>query len=62
MSDLPGAKERLKIMKADLLEEGSFDDAVHGVHTVFHAACPVLMYPDGDPEVRLPLFPAVSEP
>jgi len=51
--DLPGAKERLKIVKADLLEEGSFDDAVHGVHTVFHTACPVLMDPDGDPELTM---------
>nr|UUJ74919.1 cinnamoyl-CoA reductase [Cephalotaxus hainanensis] len=41
--DLPGAKERLKIMKADLLEESSFDDAVDGVDGVFHTASPVLV-------------------
>ena len=49
--DLPGAAERLQIFKAELLEEGTFDDAVCGVHTVFHTACPVLYDPDGDPEV-----------
>ncbi|KAH9307096.1 hypothetical protein KI387_011500, partial [Taxus chinensis] len=41
--DLPGAKERLKIMKADLLEEGSFDEAVNGADGVFHTASPVLV-------------------
>jgi hypothetical protein len=49
--ELPGATERLQIFKAELLEEGTFDDAVSGVHTVFHTACPVLYDPDGDPEV-----------
>ena len=48
---LPGATERLQIFKAELLEEGTFDDAVSRVHTVFHTACPVLYDPDGDPEV-----------
>ncbi|GLJ09417.1 hypothetical protein SUGI_0109170 [Cryptomeria japonica] len=41
--DLPGAKERLKILKADLLEGGSFDEAVNGVDGVFHTASPVLV-------------------
>ncbi|KAK6157667.1 hypothetical protein DH2020_011915 [Rehmannia glutinosa] len=41
--ELNGAKERLKIMRADLLEEGSFDDAVEGVDGVFHTASPVLV-------------------
>ncbi|KAK6134066.1 hypothetical protein DH2020_032163 [Rehmannia glutinosa] len=41
--ELNGAKERLKIMKADLVEEGSFDDAVEGVDGVFHTASPVLV-------------------
>ncbi|KAJ4721164.1 putative Cinnamoyl-CoA reductase [Melia azedarach] len=41
--ELNGAKERLKIMKADLLVEGSFDDAIQGVHGVFHTASPVLV-------------------
>ncbi|XP_049388938.1 tetraketide alpha-pyrone reductase 2-like isoform X2 [Solanum stenotomum] len=41
--ELEGAKERLKIMKADLLVEGSFDDAIQGVDGVFHTASPVLV-------------------
>nr|AFX98067.1 cinnamoyl-CoA reductase [Cunninghamia lanceolata]QBC40972.1 cinnamoyl-CoA reductase [Cunninghamia lanceolata] len=44
--DLPGAKERLKIMKADLVEEGSFDEAVNGVDGVFHTAAPVFVPSD----------------
>ncbi|CAO2830016.1 unnamed protein product [Amaranthus hypochondriacus] len=41
--EMKGAKERLKIMKADLMEEGSFDEAIQGVDGVFHAAAPVLV-------------------
>ncbi|MBA0619719.1 hypothetical protein Godav_005528 [Gossypium davidsonii] len=37
---LDGAKERLKLVKADLLEEGSFDDAIMGCQGVFHTASP----------------------
>lgn len=40
---MKGAKERLKIMKADLMEEGSFDEAIQGVDGVFHTAAPVLV-------------------
>ncbi|KAG7592981.1 NAD-dependent epimerase/dehydratase [Arabidopsis thaliana x Arabidopsis arenosa] len=36
--ELKGAKERLKIFEADLMVEGSFDDAVNGVDGVFHIA------------------------
>ncbi|KAM3739302.1 hypothetical protein ACB098_08G014400 [Castanea mollissima] len=38
-----GAKERLKIMKADLRIEGSFDEALQGIDGVFHVASPVLV-------------------
>ena len=38
---LEGAKERLKLIKANLLEEGSFDSAVDGCDGVFHTASPV---------------------
>ncbi|XP_058750863.1 cinnamoyl-CoA reductase CAD2-like [Vicia villosa] len=38
---LDGAKERLQLFKADLLEEGSFDSAIQGCHGVFHTASPV---------------------
>lgn len=43
LTQLSGAKERLKILKADLLVEGSFDEAVTGVDGVFHTASPVLV-------------------
>lgn len=39
---LEGAKERLRVVRADLMEPGSFDDAVFGCHGVFHTASPVL--------------------
>ncbi|KAK8320092.1 hypothetical protein V6Z11_A12G013800 [Gossypium hirsutum] len=38
---LEGANERLKLVRADLLEEGSFDDAIMGCQGVFHTASPV---------------------
>ncbi|CAI0455762.1 unnamed protein product [Linum tenue] len=38
--ELEGAKERLKLVKADLLVPESFDDAVRGVDGVFHTASP----------------------
>ncbi|KAF5751926.1 tetraketide alpha-pyrone reductase 2 [Tripterygium wilfordii] len=46
--EFDGAKERLKIMKADLLIEGSFDEAVNGVDGVFHTASPVLVPHDNN--------------
>ncbi|XP_059441035.1 phenylacetaldehyde reductase-like [Corylus avellana] len=38
-----GAKERLHLFKANLLEEGSFDSAVAGCEGVFHTASPLLL-------------------
>jgi len=38
---LPGAQERLRLFRADLREEGSFDSAIHGCHGVFHVATPM---------------------
>ncbi|KAL6499607.1 hypothetical protein OROGR_027517 [Orobanche gracilis] len=38
---LDGAKERLHLFKADLLEEESFDSLVDGCEGVFHTASPV---------------------
>ncbi|CAN1760824.1 Tetraketide alpha-pyrone reductase 1 [Linum perenne] len=55
---LQGAKERLQLMKADLMEEGSFDDAIMGCHGVFHTASPVLK-PSHDPKVEI-LGPAIQ--
>ncbi|KAG8057240.1 hypothetical protein GUJ93_ZPchr0002g25652 [Zizania palustris] len=37
---LPGAKERLELVRGDLLEEGSFDHAVMACEGVFHTASP----------------------
>lgn len=44
--DLEGAKERLKLVRADLLEEGSFDDAVMACEGVFHTASPIVTRTD----------------
>ncbi|PIN22552.1 Flavonol reductase/cinnamoyl-CoA reductase [Handroanthus impetiginosus] len=51
--ELNGAKERLKIMKADLMVEGSFDEAVEGVDGVFHTASPVLVANDNNVKENL---------
>ncbi|KAL6966522.1 hypothetical protein U1Q18_032301 [Sarracenia purpurea var. burkii] len=49
---LDGAKERLHLFKANLLEEGSFDSVVDGCDGVFHTASP--FYHDvKDPQVEL---------
>jgi len=37
---LDGAKERLQLFKANLLEQGAFDSAVQGCQGVFHTASP----------------------
>ncbi|XP_062115498.1 phenylacetaldehyde reductase-like [Humulus lupulus] len=39
---LDGAKERLHLLRADLMEEGSFDSAINRCDGVFHTASPVL--------------------
>ncbi|GMP41528.1 hypothetical protein CsSME_00011602 [Camellia sinensis var. sinensis] len=49
---LDGAKERLHLFQADLLEEGSFDPIVDGCEGVFHTASPV-HFSVGDPQVEL---------
>ncbi|KAM7472534.1 hypothetical protein LguiA_010717 [Lonicera macranthoides] len=40
---LDGAKERLHLFEADLIEEGSFDSVVDGCDGVFHTASPVFL-------------------
>ena len=52
---LDGAKERLKLFKAQLLEEGSFDSAVDGCQGVFHTTSPVFLTAS-DPQVHLVLL------
>ncbi|KAL3732672.1 hypothetical protein ACJRO7_029339 [Eucalyptus globulus] len=49
---LEGAKERLQLFKADLLEEGSFDSVINGCIGVFHTASPVLLSV-ADPQAEL---------
>lgn len=44
--DLEGARERLELVRADLLEEGSFDDAVMACEGVFHTASPIVTKSD----------------
>ncbi|KAG6762361.1 hypothetical protein POTOM_032856 [Populus tomentosa] len=49
--NLDGAKERLHLFKANLVEEGSFDPVVDGCESVFHVASPVLLGTN-DPQLR----------
>ncbi|XVE84912.1 hypothetical protein DITRI_Ditri17bG0049600 [Diplodiscus trichospermus] len=53
LMELAGAKDRLKIIKADLMEEGSFDEAIQGVDGVYHAASPVLVPYDNNVQATL---------
>ncbi|KAH9302883.1 hypothetical protein KI387_014466, partial [Taxus chinensis] len=55
---LPGAKGRLQLIKADLLTEGSFDEAFNGCHGVFHTASPVVTV-KSDPKSEI-LEPAIA--
>ncbi|GAB4856023.1 hypothetical protein Ancab_024662 [Ancistrocladus abbreviatus] len=55
---LDGAKERLQLFKASLLEEGSFDYVVEGCEGVFHTASP-FYHNVKDPQAEL-LDPAVK--
>ncbi|KAL1545002.1 phenylacetaldehyde reductase-like [Salvia divinorum] len=55
---LDGAKERLHLMKANLLEEGSFDSVVNGCEAVFHTASP-FYHAVTDPQAEL-IDPAVK--
>ncbi|XP_066379189.1 cinnamoyl-CoA reductase 1-like [Miscanthus floridulus] len=56
---LDGAAERLRLLKADLLDYGSVAAAIAGCGGVFHVACPVPDYALTDPEVEI-LAPAVT--
>lgn len=55
---LDGAKERLHLFNANLLEEGSFDSAIHGCDGVFHTASPVQL-DTANPQAEL-IEPAVK--
>ncbi|MED6197781.1 hypothetical protein PIB30_059892 [Stylosanthes scabra] len=57
---LDGAKERLQLFKANLLEEGSFDSVVQGCNGVFHTASP--FYHDvEDPQLWYALSKTLAE-
>ncbi|KAJ7537096.1 hypothetical protein O6H91_12G097100 [Diphasiastrum complanatum] len=53
-----GAKERLQLVEADILDERSLDAALSGCEGVFHTASPVIFYVD-DPQAQL-MEPAVT--
>ncbi|XAR62388.1 Cinnamyl-alcohol dehydrogenase [Bertholletia excelsa] len=55
---LDGAKERLHLLPANLLDEGSFDSVVDGCEGVFHTASPCFFTPS-DPMAEL-VDPAVK--
>ncbi|OMO96582.1 3-beta hydroxysteroid dehydrogenase/isomerase [Corchorus olitorius] len=55
---LDGAKERLQLFKAELLDEGAFDSIVDGCIGVFHTASPCF-YEAKDPQAEL-IDPAVK--
>ncbi|WCJ18559.1 NAD(P)-binding Rossmann-fold superfamily protein [Euphorbia peplus] len=54
---LEGAKEKLKLFKAELVEDGSFDAAIDGCEGVFHTACPLYHINDAQSEL---IDPAVK--
>lgn len=51
-----GASERLRTVKAELLQEGISNEAMSGVDTMFHTACSAQDGPGGGPQV-LYFFP-----
>lgn len=60
LMELEGAKERLKLFSADLLEIGSFEEAIKGCSHVFHVASPFITnVPPKDVQDKL-LKPAVT--
>ncbi|XP_075489053.1 phenylacetaldehyde reductase-like isoform X1 [Primulina tabacum] len=58
LKGLEGAEERLQLFEANLIEDGSFDSAVHGCEGVFHTASPAVAAATG-PQVEL-IEPAVK--
>ncbi|WCJ31310.1 NAD(P)-binding Rossmann-fold superfamily protein [Euphorbia peplus] len=52
LSKWEGGGKRLKMFKADLEEEGSFDEAVNGCHGVFHVAASMDFSPPDHPNLE----------
>eukprot|EP00930_Biecheleria_cincta_P022831 TRINITY_DN16596_c0_g1_i1.p1 TRINITY_DN16596_c0_g1~~TRINITY_DN16596_c0_g1_i1.p1 ORF type:complete len:326 (-),score=70.40 TRINITY_DN16596_c0_g1_i1:342-1319(-) len=57
---LPGAAERLQLFSAQLMEEGSFDEAFSGCDGVFHAASPLPMGKGAEDPENIVIKPAVD--
>ncbi|KAE8665640.1 WD-40 repeat family protein / notchless protein, putative isoform 1 [Hibiscus syriacus] len=57
---LDGAKERLHLFKAELLDEGCFDSVVEGCQGVFHLATPVIVSAT-DPQLWYMLSKTLAE-
>jgi len=60
LRDLPGAADGLQLFSAELLKEGSFDEAVAGCDGVFHAASPLPMGKGADDPDNAVIKPAVE--
>ncbi|KAI7749476.1 hypothetical protein M8C21_033063 [Ambrosia artemisiifolia] len=58
--EMKGARDRLKLIKADLMVDGSFDEAVDGVDGVFHTASPVIVPYDDNIEAETLIAPCVK--
>lgn len=54
LMELKGAHIRLKLMKANLMVDESFDQAIDGVDGVFHVASPVVVPYNNNIEANLP--------
>ncbi|KAJ7531607.1 hypothetical protein O6H91_14G050700 [Diphasiastrum complanatum] len=59
LRQLPGASERLELVEAELLSQGSFDAAMNGCVGVFHTASPFFFKNITDPQTQL-IDPAVK--
>ncbi|WOK92770.1 hypothetical protein Cni_G01462 [Canna indica] len=53
LQSMDGARERLQLVKADLLVDESFDDAIDGTDDVFHSASPVFAAEDENAQVKI---------
>ncbi|KIZ02870.1 heme peroxidase-related protein [Monoraphidium neglectum] len=59
LASLPGAAERLKLFKADLLQEGCFDEALVGCSAVMHTASPYFLDCPPGKEDEMLIGPAI---
>jgi nucleoside-diphosphate-sugar epimerase len=57
---LPGAAERLKLFKADLMAKGSFDEAFEGCSLVVHSASPYTVSVSGAEAKAKIIKPAIE--